>query len=248
MFSDTITTKDDARGTGANVNTGRLATLFDTVHGVPYPEVRALLEEVLSHGPASSDLRMLPAYAQIREELKRVTKIGLSGTFYRARGFNAPPVGLNHENFYRPPAEKTKIGRYNPAGDSVLYLARSPATARGEIVRGDPPSHIFVARFAVDAPQTRWLTFRRDMESSAPYLNTLLFMSEHLPEASSDSEAYFPSHLLRAIAEEYGLAAIEYPSVRVSPTDTEDSINLVVFGELINVFEESIAGDPFSIP
>ena len=83
------------------------------------------------------------------------------------------------------------------------------------------------------------------MESIAPYLNTLLFMSEQLPETSSNSRAYFPSHLLRAIAEEYGLTAIEYPSVRVRPTDTEDSINIVVFGELIDMFEKSIVDNPF---
>ena len=85
------------------------------------------------------------------------------------------------------------------------------------------------------------------MEKIAPYLNTFLYISERLPEESSKREAYFPSHLLRAIADEYGLDAIEYPSVRVHPTNSEDSINLVVFGELIDLFEKSIVGEPFPI-
>jgi len=223
-LSDTIESiHDRACGTSANVNTKRPATIFDTLDGVPYPEVRALVDQVLSCGPCSQDLRVFPAYVKITKELKAVTKIGLSGIFYRARGFDTPPVEWSHRCFYRPPAEKTKIGRYNPAGDSVLYLARCSRTARGEIVRGNPPAHISVAQFRVNAPQARWLEFRRDMESTAPYLNTFLFISEKLPEESSKTEAYFPSHLLRAIVEEHGLSAIEYPSVRVPTTETEDS-------------------------
>jgi hypothetical protein len=230
--------------------TGRKVTAVDTTR----PDLNEAFNLVqrfvsaLRNVAASQDLDIPDSHRDIAETIRAefgaaVTR-GLERNYVRARWLL--PNEVCPEQFLRPSQDRVRIGRYNANGDRVLYLCRDSRTALAEITGSRPSEEhrCYVQKFAVRLPETNVVLLSPQMEKVSPALNRFLFMSETLPKDGNEAFVYRPTHLLRHWAETFGVAAVEYPSVRAGFPNAENAANLVVFGPTAQLVEEMMVGDP----
>lgn len=245
-FLETVSMTDFAKAEGNNAYTTRHAKLFDTKKIIPYPEVECFVRLALKEDPSTwrSLLQENVVGNALIEEASRATRIGLKGIYYRARSFAFDPGKLEPKDFFRAPKGKVSIGRYNNAGEPILYLSRSAETAVSEV--SGKASLVFVQKFLIDLSSAQWIPFDLDLERTCPHLNSLLFLSEGVPMDGEESHVYRASHLVRTLAEVCNVELIEAPSVR-SCEQSDATVNLIAYGNSISLIEETAYEMPFLV-
>lgn len=226
------------------VRTGRKGLVADSEAKTAHVDVRDFVDMITSDEPNWEDIVEQNEIAQsILYECCNTKTEGLQGSYYRARSINEGTY--NTEDLHSPPDEKVKeSGRYNQAGESVLYLARTCETAMKEI-QPNEQDQVYIQLFEIDAPKLSYIKLETDLEQRAPHLHHLLLLSEDLPEETSTEEAYWPTHFLRHICDKLEMSAIEFPSVRAEYSENPDAVNLVVFDDAKAEVEQMTQGDPF---
>jgi hypothetical protein len=180
---------------------------------------------------------------RVAEDIRGATRVGLNSRYWRGREFSESAREIGPEDFGAPPSGKQSEGRYNPGGSRVLYLARDAATAGIECSRRPEASNVWVQEFSIQLPHYRWLRLELDMEERYPHLHYLLLDSEYLPDASAKfanvRNPYRATHFVVHVAEQLGIAAVEYPSIR-----RKNGVNLVVLGRAVPIAERMTTRRP----
>lgn len=143
------------------------------------------------------------------------------------RGRSLPPGSKpGSSDFDFPPPQFVKEGRYNHAGDPVLYLASTENVCRAEMRNA---SDLHIARFRFPVP-LKILDLMRPHEDEGDHSRILSFIvfSALLSGRSVDNgfsrPEYVFSRFVKDCARASGFDAIRYPSTRVG----EDRFNLVI--------------------
>lgn len=161
----------------------------------------------------------------------------IDSQMYRGRSL---PTSQNPQitDFERPPAERVKEGRYNHAGDPVLYLASSDETCRAEMRNS---RDLCIASF--DLPVTlKVLDLMEPDEAEHEFGELLAFLvySALLSAPSKDREfsrpEYVFSRFVKDCARDSGFDAIKYPSTRVGTA----SFNLVIIEPSITLATHAV--------
>lgn len=140
----------------------------------------------------------------------------VQGAFFRCRvGASLPTPEL--ADFGPPPAGRVAEGRYNHAGQSMLYLAIARATALAEV--GVVGQHLHVAELAVDAPlRVLDLRVQEDADDEEAPLIQLLARSALLsaPRKADgwDRPEYVFSRFVADCARHAGYDGIRYGSTK----------------------------------
>lgn len=162
-------------------------------------------------------------HTAISELAKTQTAAPITATFFRARSTSGSPVAQELKEFDFPPARFVSEGRYNHAGQPVLYLADSLSTCIAE-VRNAP---CLIAEINIaGAYKVLDLTdpFAAHQEH-ADLLNSLVFsalLSATQEDTGNLRPHYTVSRFVRDCAHRAGFDAIKYPSTRL------DGFNLVL--------------------
>ncbi|OPY96405.1 hypothetical protein A5906_03865 [Bradyrhizobium sacchari] len=106
------------------VNEFHLNSIADLAHTSPFL--------LLSHPFAAKVFEVITRKAVIAETLPS------KSIWYRGRMARDLPASSTLTDFGPPPAARVAEGRYNHAGHSMLYLADSPTTVRGEMRTSEP--------------------------------------------------------------------------------------------------------------
>ena len=141
----------------------------------------------------------------------------------------SPSIG----DFDFPPAEFVKEGRYNHAGDPVLYLASSEEVCKVEMRNAE---HLNIAKFRFPVPM-RILDLMSPHEAEGEHSDILSFIvfSALLSAKSRDKgfsrPEYVFSRFIKDCAKSLGFDAIRYPSTRVGSA----RFNLVVINQQLTL-------------
>jgi RES domain-containing protein len=85
----------------------------------------------------------------IKRKAETATTLPAKSIWYRGRMARDVPTPPTIANFGPPPAARVTEGRYNHAGQAMLYLADSPKTVQGEMRATEP---ITIAEIELDFP------------------------------------------------------------------------------------------------
>ncbi len=170
-----------------------------------------------------------PFCAKVREVVqslfKSTRKIASDVYFFRGRSL-PPGHALCLQNFDFPPADKVHEGRYNHAGDPVLYLASSEEVCRREM---RDAANLCIAKFQFIV-ELAVLDLMNPHEHDGEHGETLSFIvfSSLVSARSKDMgfarPEYVFSRFLKDCARSAGFDAIRYPSTRMDVAQS----NLVV--------------------
>lgn len=250
QFSTGIALSSEVSAVAQGTRTGRTVTALDTrrpVVNAAFNAAQAFIN-ALQQIPISESLAIPVAHQEAAAEIERdfvaAVTVGLDREYVRARWLL--PDSVDRSQFFRPPPQFVRVGRYNAMGDRVIYLCRNVPTACAETDGGQSRSEQlrYVQKFSIRLPGQRVVCLSRQMEQQYPALNRFLFLSERVPTDRNECSAYRPTHLLRMWAETHGVVAIEFPSVRAGFPIVEEAVNLVAFGETAKRIEAMMIGEP----
>ena len=164
-------------------------------------------------------------YAAISKVASDCTAEIIKTRMFRGRSF---PIGSDPLliDFDRPPPERVKEGRYNHAGDPVLYSASTDETCRAEMRH---TKNLCIASYEFPVP-LKILDLMEPDEADHDFSDLFSFLvySALLSAKSQDREfsrpEYVFSRFIKDCARNTGFAAIKFPSTRVG----EASFNLVL--------------------
>jgi RES domain-containing protein len=174
-------------------------------------------QKSLSDRAANTPFLLLqePFAREIYDNLSRacsaVKSSDLPINLFRGRTCSTRP----HEaDFFPPPVQKTREGRYNHAGIPVLYLATNKLTCWTECRQ--PTSDFYVCR--IEVRKSMRIVDLAQTEELEEELQALIFSSLMSAPSSDDSGWYQPQYVLtRFVADcvkANGVQGITYPSVR----------------------------------
>lgn len=173
-------------------------------------------------------------YDAIHEIAKETRVSNIIESTYRAREKDSEKK-LEEKDFYFPPSEKTKEGRYNHAGKPVLYLGDSKETCAYELDK--QMNELSFAKIDIIKP-IKILDFIEIKDDWSSILNILIWsslMSSPTKEEGWDKKEYIFTRFVADCAVDAGFDAIKYPSVRYGR-----GYNIVILKErmrdLIRVF------------
>ncbi len=161
----------------------------------------------------------------IRSLYKTVKKLPIEAPLFRARSLAQGALEKKIENFESPPHQYVQEGRYNHAGNSVLYLGSDTATCQAEL-RG---AECLILEFTLTQP-IRVLDINNPFdahEEHADLLNCLVYSALASAKQNSDGwhkPHYVVSRFVADCARAAGFDAIKYPSTRITTTN----FNLVI--------------------
>jgi hypothetical protein len=162
--------------------------------------------------------------------------------FFRGRSLS-PSSNPGIEDFDFPPAEVIEEGRYNHAGDSVLYLASSEEVCKAEM-RNAPNLHI--AKFRLPVP-LKILDLMSPHETDNEHSDILSFMvfstllSAKAQDKGFSRPEYVFSRFIKDCAKSLGFDAIRYPSTRVGTA----RFNLVVINRELTISKHAVESGIF---
>lgn len=143
------------------------------------------------------------------------------------RGRSLTPTSTpSIRDFDFPPAEVVKEGRYNHAGDPVLYFASSEAVCKEEM-RNSANLYIAKFRFSVPMKILDLMTPHEDAGEHADILGFIVFstlLSAKSQDKGFSRPEYVFSRFIKDCAKSLGFDAIRFPSTRVGSA----RFNLVV--------------------
>lgn len=172
-------------------------------------------------------------HTTIHHVASSLSETAISGKLYRARRFNESLVRELAE-FDSPPRETVKEGRYNHAGNPVLYLASDLETCFEEM-RREPCVAIELAfettLRVLDLVSPRQAHPKHEDELMAITYSALV--SAPQPDTGWHKPAYVISRFLADCARDAGIQAIRYPSTRMK----KDSYNLVILDPAFRLAE-----------
>lgn len=171
----------------------------------------------------------------IRSLSKEIVPKRFDQTLFRGRTESSEPIFEHISSFDFPPANVVKEGRYNHAGNPVLYLASDIETCHAELRHA--PSLIAEINLATEIKMLDLLNpYTEDRKSSenADLLNCLVYSA--LLSTPQDSDGwhrphYVVSRFVADCAKISGLDAIRYPSTR----RTDKSFNLVIVNPALSL-------------
>lgn len=177
-----------------------------------------------------------PFCAKVRgvvQSLFRTTKKTASSDYF-ARGRSLPrKYKPTLRDFDFPPADKVPEGRYNHAGDPVLYLASSEEVCRAEMREA---KSLCIARFRFPV-ELRILDLMNPHEQDGEQAKTLSFivfsalLSARSKDRGYERPEYVFSRFLKDCALSAGFDAIRYPSTRMGDAKS----NLVVINRAFSL-------------
>ncbi len=160
-----------------------------------------------------------------------------SDFFFRGRSLS-PASNPSIGDFDFPPPEFVKEGRYNHAGDSVLYLASSENVCKAEMRNAE---NLHVAKFRLPVP-LKILDLMSPHEDAGDHADILGFIvfSALLSAKSQDKgfsrPEYVFSRFIKDCAKSLGFDAIRYPSTRVGTA----RFNLVVINRELTLKKHAV--------
>lgn len=173
-------------------------------------------------------------YDQIKYLSNNIRFSRLDSPLYRAR-VDIKKDTYSNSDFFAPPKEVIKEGRYNHAGKQVLYLAEDELTCYSEMRK--PNVGIMMAEIKIDE-QLKIL----DLDSQELSDNDLMQAIQYSSLLSSprdgegwDKPHYIFTRFISDVALSLGFDAIRYPSVRMNTGYNIVIINYEKFQESINV-------------
>jgi RES domain-containing protein len=143
---------------------------------------------------------------------------------YRSADMTPHPMP---RHFGPPPAELTKAGRYNTAGNPVLYLATSRHGVAFELRREDEPTvGLYCQEYVVDTTDLRVADF------SDPRLDNFVHIAFEyaeygLRDGGIDTRDYHFSKVIAGVVERQGFHGMIVPGVRGNPKHRYK--NIVIF-------------------
>jgi hypothetical protein len=186
-----------------------------------------------------------PIAWQLFRQVSAAATTGIFGTYYRSRRFSIDVSNPSPFDLGPPPLEKQGEGRYTEGKTVVLYLSRTPETAARETVVDESRSRIFIQKFELSLPNSAALCLAGDFETRFPELHYLLLDSEYLPDESTFvPNPYRATQLVAYLCRLRGISAVEYSSVRGSYKDDPSAVNLVLFGQAVEVAKSMMSGTP----
>jgi hypothetical protein len=196
----------------------------------PPDDYEIILDEIALRASETPFLLLeYPFCTKVRNAIADVSaKCGTSVStdfLFRGRSLSSgstPGIG----DFDFPPAEFVKEGRYNHAGDSVLYLASSEEVCKAEMRNA---ANLHIAKFRLPVP-LKILDLMSPHEDAGEHADILSFIvfSALLSAKSQDKgfsrPEYVFSRFIKDCAKSLGFDAIRFPSTRVGTA----RFNLVV--------------------
>lgn len=162
---------------------------------------------------------------------------------FRGRSFSSSSTpGIADFDF--PPAAVVKEGRYNHAGDSVLYLASSEEVCRAEM---RDATSLHIAKFRFPAPlKILDLMSPHEVKNEHSDILSFIIFSALLSARSKDKgfskPEYVFSRFVKDCAKSAGFEAIRYPSTRVGTA----TFNLVVINRELTLARHATDNTVFS--
>ncbi|MFT5327327.1 MAG: RES domain-containing protein, partial [Planctomycetaceae bacterium] len=161
-------------------------------------------------------------YETVASVASSLAPMRFSEPLYRARTL---PVKRTLAQFDLPPQSVVKEGRYNHAGNPVLYLASDPKTCFEEMRR----THCIVAELSIERRLTVLDLVHPDDShpEHSDVLRSLAYsalMSAKQPDNGWHKPAYVFSRFVADCARASGIQAIKYPSTRIA----HGNYNLVI--------------------
>ena len=187
-----------------------------------------------------------PFCVKVRDALAEISAKRSPSTsndfLFRGRSLS-PSSTPSIADFEFPPAEFVKEGRYNHAGDPVLYLASSEEVCKAEM-RNAADLHIAKFRFPVPL-KTLDLMSPHDAENEHSDILSFIVFSALLSAKSQDKgfsrPEYVFSRFIKDCAKSLGFDAIRYPSTRVGTA----RFNLVVINKELTLAKHATEGVVF---
>lgn len=171
-------------------------------------------------------------FADLVQECRGWATRGLYGTWYRGVRF-AEGARPTREDMGLPPPERCEAGRFNRAGECVLYLARTLEAVEAEVPPRAGEPVLFVQRYDVDLQDARVL--------GRPARGGLRMLWSQADERASVEEDYALTHLLGDAARAARVDAVLYESDESAGSGPQ---NLAVLGAAARRVEAMAVGDP----
>lgn len=168
-------------------------------------------------------------YNLIHEVSNITKKIKIDDYLYRAR-ISTQVAKLDYSEFKAPPKEVISEGRYNHAGEQLLYLGSDIITCYNEV--GENLCYVIECNIN---QEIKILDLSKPDESHSEYeaaLNALSYsalMSRKSTTEGWNKPAYVFSRFIADCAKSAGFDAIKYPSTKL----TSDNFNIVIVNEKI---------------
>lgn len=203
----------------------------------PPEDYESILDEIAERAAATPFLLLeQPFCGKVRDVIQALfqTTKEAAADGYFARGRSLPPDHVPElRDFDFPPADKVKEGRYNHAGDPVLYLASSEEVCRVEMREA---KDLCIARFRFPV-KLRVLDLMNPHEQEGEHAKTLSFMvfsallSARSKDRGYERPEYVFSRFVKDCAQSAGFDAVRYPSTRVGVAKS----NLVVINRALTL-------------
>ena len=168
----------------------------------------------------------------LHDLVHKTTSVSLDTSLYRAR-IAKQVERLHFDEFTVAPKQFIQEGRYNHAGEQVLYLASDMLTCFNEVNQ----KLCFIAECEITKP-IKILDLTAPTDSHIEYqedLNALVFsalMSKRISTSGWHKPAYVFSRFVSDCAKSAGFDAIRYPSTKA----IKNNFNLVIVNE--DIFNE----------
>ena len=203
----------------------------------PPPNYTAILTELASQASQSPFLMLENDFCaaircMIGDLAKMAEPVSLSNFLFRGRSFPGETNPILRD-FDFPPSQVVREGRYNHAGNPVLYLAGSEQTCRAEMRR---TPDLFIAQFRFSFPLKVLDLVNPDQicDKHSDMLSFIVF-STLLSAKSADNgfsrPEYVFSRFVKDCALSSGFDAIRYPSTRVDAAQ----FNLVIINQTLTL-------------
>lgn len=156
---------------------------------------------------------------------------------FRGRSL-APTSSPSIGDFEFPPAEFVKEGRYNHAGDPVLYLASSEEVCKAEM-RNATNLHIAKFRFPVPLKILDLMSPHETDDEHSDILSFIVFstlLSAKSQDKGFSRPEYVFSRFIKDCAKSLGFDAIRYPSTRVGTA----RFNLVIINRELTLSKHAV--------
>lgn len=205
-------------------NCGESLTYNMWPYNLPFdpPDDYDIILDEIAHRASATPFLLIehPFCTNVRDAIAGVAaKSGasISNDFlFRGRSLS-PGSSPSLDDFDFPPAEYVREGRYNHAGDSVLYLASSEEVCKAEM-RNAAHLHIAKFRFPVPLKNLDLMSPHKDAGAHADVLSFIVFsalLSAKSQDKGFSRPEYVFSRFIKDCAKSLGFDAIRYPSTRV---------------------------------
>ncbi|HRE04228.1 MAG TPA: RES family NAD+ phosphorylase [Opitutaceae bacterium] len=207
------------------------------------PEDYDIILAELAHRASETPFLLLeyPFCVQVRNALADISAKCSPSTSndFLFRGLSLSPSRTpSFADFDFPTADRVKEGRYNHAGDSVLYLASSEDVCKAEMRNA---ADLYIAKFRFPLP-LKTLDLMRPHEAENEHSDILSFIvfSALLSAKSQDKgfsrPEYVFSRFIKDCAKYLGFDAIRYPSTRVGTA----RFNLVIINRELTLGKHAV--------